>query len=370
MRFRSTTALAHQVNNIDFRRHLDRSFWSVTLVLAVISAILIVLIAIWPINDTLAVAATSDYGIDALFKFMLFFAVPIFVFVNGYVVYFARRYKHRSNEPADAVGIPLYGVVPLEIWWTILPALLMVVLGVWSAITLFSLYKPQAGALNVEAVGHQWKFELRYPGLKSSFYGDFYLPVNRPVTMNITSADVVHSFWVPQFRVKLDMVPGMVQQLHFTPTQVGNYPLICTEFCGIGHGDMRTTVHVVPQADYDKWFSGTQQQVAKAAAGASSLNLAAGDAAKGQAAFEQKCSVCHNMAAFAQKKVGPGLQNILNDPAHPKLVDGSTATPENVAHIIQNGYTGDIGVMPNAQANGLSSSDVSNLVAYLKSQSK
>jgi cytochrome c2 len=133
---------------------------------------------------------------------------------------------------------------------------------------------------------------------------------------------------------------------------------------------MRTTVHVVPQADYDKWFSGTQQQAAKAAAAAGSLNLAAGDAAKGQAAFAQKCSVCHNMAAFAQKKVGPGLQNILNDPAHPKLVDGSTATPENVAHIIQNGYTGDIGVMPNAQANGLSSSDVSNLVAYLKSQSK
>ncbi|TAM59348.1 cytochrome c oxidase subunit II [bacterium] len=338
--------------------------------MAAISAILIVLIAIWPINNTLAVAATSDYGIDALFKFMLYFAAPIFVFVNGYVLYFARRYKHRRDEPADAVGIPLYGVVPLEIWWTVLPALLMVVLGIWSAVTLFGLYKPQAGALNVEAIGHQWKFELRYPGLKSSFYGDFYLPIDRPVTMNITSADVVHSFWVPQFRVKLDMVPGMVQQLHFTPTQIGNYPLVCTEFCGIGHGDMRTTVHVVSQADYDKWFSGEQQQVAAASASAGALNLAAGVVSKGQAIFEQKCAVCHNMAGFAQKKVGPGLQNIFSDPAHPKLVDGSAPTPEDVAGIIEKGYSGDIGVMPNAQANGLSSSDVANLVAYLKSQSK
>ena len=341
-----------------------------TFVLAVISAIVMALIIAWPVNDTLAVAATSDYGIDALFKFMLFFATPIFVFVNGYVIYFARRYRHRRNEPADAVGIPLYGVVPLEIWWTVLPVLLMVVLGTWSTVTLFGLYKAQPGALNLEAIGHQWKFEMRYPGLKGSFYGDFYVPVNRPVTMNITSADVIHSFWVPQFRVKLDMVPGMVQQLHFTPVQVGNYPLICTEFCGIGHGDMRTTVHVVSQADYDKWFAGMKQQAAQAVAAAGSLNLAAGDAAKGQATFAQKCSVCHSIAPFAQKKVGPGLQNIFSDPAHPKLVDGSAPTPADVAHILQNGYSGDIGVMPNAQANGLSSGDVANLVAYLKSQSK
>ncbi|MDE2571000.1 MAG: cytochrome c oxidase subunit II, partial [bacterium] len=194
-----------------------------TLVMGIISAVLMVLIVVWPINDSLAVAASSDSTIDAIFKFMLFFAVPIYVYVNGYIIYFAWRYKHRQHEAGDAVGIPLYGVVPLEIWWTVLPAILMVVLGIWSAIGLLKLYDPQPGALNVESIGHQWKFEFRYPGLKSSFYGDFYLPVNRPVTMNITSTDVIHSFWVPQFRVKLDMVPGMVQQLHFTPTQIGTY---------------------------------------------------------------------------------------------------------------------------------------------------
>jgi len=359
--------LAHQVNTIDFRRHLDRSFWTATIIMGVISAILMALILIWPIGDNLATAADSAHLIDPIFKFMIFFAAPIFVFVNGYVIYFARRYKHRPDEPADAVGIPLYGVVPLEIWWTVLPAILMIVLGVWSAIGLFRLYEPKPGALNIESIGHQWSFEFRYPGMKNSFYGDFYLPVNRPVTMNITSADVIHSFWVPQFRVKLDMVPGMVQQLHFTPTEIGTYPLVCTEYCGAGHGDMRTQVHVVSQADYDAWFA---QQQAKATATAQGPNLAAGNADKGKSLFEQKCSVCHSIAPFDQKKVGPGLANLFNDPQHPKLVDGSAPTPENVAHILQNGFTGPIGVMPNAQANGLSSGDIADLVAYLKSQSK
>ncbi|MDE2572699.1 MAG: c-type cytochrome, partial [bacterium] len=103
---------------------------------------------------------------------------------------------------------------------------------------------------------------------------------------------------------------------------------------------------------------------------AASLNLAAGNAANGQKLFQQKCSVCHNVAPFDQKKVGPGLQNIFNDPQHPKLVDGTAPTPADVAHILQNGYTGDIGVMPNASANGLSGGDIADLVAYLKSQSK
>ncbi|HVA37416.1 MAG TPA: cytochrome c oxidase subunit II [Candidatus Dormibacteraeota bacterium] len=360
--------MAHQVGNIDFRRHLDRSFWSATLVMGVISAILMALVVIWPINDTLAAASDTAHTIDPIFKFMLFFAAPIFVYVNGYVIYFARRYKHRASEPADAVGIPLHGVTSLEIWWTVLPTVLMVVLGIWSAIGLFALYKPQPGALNLESIGHQWSFEFRYPGLKKSFYGNPYVPVDKPVTLNITSADVIHSFWVPQFRIKLDMVPGMVQQLHFTPEKIGVYPVICTEYCGVGHGDMQTTIHVVSQADYNAWLAGMQQK--EQTAQAQGPNLAAGDPDKGKQIFAQKCSVCHNIAPFAQKKVGPGLQNIFDDPQHPKLVDGAAATPANVAHILQTGYSGDIGVMPNAQANGLSSGDIADLVAYLKSQSK
>jgi cytochrome c2 len=96
------------------------------------------------------------------------------------------------------------------------------------------------------------------------------------------------------------------------------------------------------------------------------VNLAAGDAAAGQALFNTKCTVCHNAAPFAQRKVGPGLANLFNDPSHPTLVTGKKATAANVADILEHGASGSIGTMPNMQANGISAGDIANLVAYLK----
>ena len=97
----------------------------------------------------------------------------------------------------------------------------------------------------------------------------------------------------------------------------------------------------------------------------SAINLAGGNVAAGQTLFQQKCSACHSTGPFDQRIVGPGLKNVLHDPSHPKLVNDDSATPENVAKILQTGYTGSIGTMPNATTNGLSDQDIANLVAYL-----
>lgn len=130
-------------------------------------------------------------------------------------------------------------------------------------------------------------------------------------------------------------------------------------------------VYIDAPAQYASWYARTQRAQIHAsnalpAASAGQLSLAGGDANAGKALFAQKCSVCHALGPFSQKIVGPGLKGVLYDPAHPNLVNGEKATPENVAKILQNGYTGSMGQMPNQTTNAISNKDIANLVAYLK----
>jgi len=181
------------------------------------------------------------------------------------------------------------------------------------------------------------------------------------------------------------MVPGLINTIRFTPTRVGRYPIICTEFCGTRHGMMNAMVPdpsapggknpgaqwvvVDTPANFQKWYHATQVANANKSNALPSttgtISLAGGDAKAGQALFTQKCSACHALAPFDTRIVGPGLKGVLHDPKHPNLVDGDPATPANVASILQKGYTGSIGAMPNATANGLSDKDIANLVAFL-----
>jgi cytochrome c oxidase subunit 2 len=178
-------------------------------------------------------------------------------------------------------------------------------------------------------------------------------------------------------------VPGLINTIRFTPTRVGRYPIICTEFCGTDHGMMNATVRgeggkanagaqwlvVDSPADFQKWYHGWQVKNANVSNAlpttTGTVSLTGGDATAGQALFSQKCSACHALAPFATRIVGPGLKGVLHDPSHPNLVDGDPATPANVATILEKGYTGDMGHMPDATQNGLSDKDIANLVAYL-----
>jgi mono/diheme cytochrome c family protein len=169
------------------------------------------------------------------------------------------------------------------------------------------------------------------------------------------------------------MVPGLVNTVRIVPTKVGTYRIVCSEFCGVAHGAMKSTIVIDSQADFQKWFAaqgGTGAAGAASAAGGAAVAVSAGSADAGQKLFAAKCSACHSTGGFDQKVVGPGLGKIFSDPAHPKLVNGTAPTPEDVAKIIHDGYQGDIGVMPSAQVNGLSNTDIANLTAYLVSLSK
>ena len=314
-------------------------------------------------------AATPAHSIFGLSMFVLAITGAIFVIVTSLLAYAVIRFRER---PSDTSGDPaqVFGSTQIETSWTVIPLLIVVVLFLTAARVILAteaIPKPKS-AMDVQVVGHQFFFEFRYPGFKESLVSpkdEMVLPVGRPVRILLSSSDVLHQFWVPDFRLKLATVPGLVQDMNFTPLRTGTYDIVCSEYCGLLHSHMQAKVVVEAQDVFDKWYSTHKSE--SAAATNSSIPLASGTAPAGQTLFNQKCTACHAIAPFDHKVVGPGLDKITNDPAHPNLVDGKPPTPANIANIIENGYTGSIGTMPNSQANGLAPKDVADLTAYLVS---
>jgi len=358
--------------------HLDRGFWIVTAVLGVLAVLAIVWWIVAPIQSLMPEAVDKAQEIDALFRFLAATGTALWILVCGYVLYFALAFRRRPGTPDNAVGVQIHDNNKLEAWWTVIPTVFVVVMAIFSIRIWYGIEVAPTNTLVVEAIGYQWHYTFRYPDINGEV-AEMHLPLGQPVTLHVTGYDVIHSFWIPAMRLKADMVPGLINTLEFTPTRPGRYEIICTEFCGVDHGLMHSGtkddpayVYIDPPAQYSAWYARTQRKQASASnalpvAGArTSIALAGGDPKAGRAIFSQKCSACHALGPFDQRIVGPGLKGVLHDPAHPALVNGARATPENVANILQTGFKGSLGQMPNQAANGLTSKDIANLVAYLK----
>lgn len=355
--------------------HLDRNFWVVTAVLAVIAAIGAWYFGTFDIVRLLPEAAQPAGEVDALTKFLMGSGAALFVIVIGYLIYFCVAFRHRKTDPDDAIGIQIHDNNTLELWWTIVPTIFVVIMAFFSVKIWYQivLAQPTNGVV-VESIGHQWFYTFRYPGVHGEIPDAMHLEAGVPVTLHVTSSDVIHSFWIPDMRIKADMVPGLINTLHFTPTVPGTYKIICTEFCGTNHSQMdKQTVVVEDHAHFIAWYDGWVAKTknlsdALPKVGTGAVSLAGGDAAAGAKLFATKCSACHKIAPFDERIVGPGLKGLLDDPKHPDLVDGEKASPEAIAGILQHGYKGDIGVMPDQAANQLSDKDIADLVAFLKNQ--
>lgn len=352
---------------------LGRGFWTVTAVLAVLAVLGIAFWYWFPIESYLPEAIVTARQVDTLFRFMAATGTALYVFVFGYLVYFAIAFRVRPSDPPDAIGVQVHDNRKLEFWWTLIPALFVVLLSVISVRIWYEIMLEPQNGLVVQAIGHQFDFTFRYPKINGEVTDEMHLPVGVPVTLNLTSSDVIHSFWVPAMRLKNDTVPGLVTEIRFTPRLIGRDKIICTQFCGVLHSQMNKQVLVIEdKASFDRWYRAMQLKNAHLSnalpsSAVGSIALTGGSATAGQKLFAQKCSACHAVGPFDQKIVGPGLKGVLHDPSHPNLVDGDPATPANVAKILQKGYTGSIGTMPNATTNGLSDKDIANLVAYLDS---
>jgi len=209
-------------------------------------------------------ASTIGGGVDSLFLYLvgvtLFFSTLIFVGI----FYFMIRYRRRSPEDRAQ---QITGSLPLELAWTIIPLGLELIMFFWGASLYFRLARPPEEAEDIYVVGKQWMWKLQHPEGRKEI-NELHVPVNRPFRLVMASEDVIHSFFIPAFRIKQDVVPGRYTSEWFQATKTGTFHLFCTQYCGTNHSRMTGWVYVMDPGDYENWLSGGVQGETMAAAGA------------------------------------------------------------------------------------------------------
>jgi cytochrome c oxidase subunit 2 len=305
-----------------------------------------------------APASTSAHQIYGLSLFVLLVTGSIFAVVGGalafVIVKFHARKADAQHEPAQ-----IYGSAQVELAWTVIPVLIVVVLFLTTARVIFAIQdapEPKS-ALDVTVIGHQFWWEFRYPKLGIVTANELHVPVStktdpRPAFLKLLSADVVHSFWVPQLGGKTDLIPDHPNKMWIDPEQPGVYVGQCAQFCGIEHAKMLLRVYVDTPDQFSAWVKSQQQPGVQAEA-----------VAAGRHVFEtQACMNCHTVAGTVAKGVfGPDLTHLMS---RATIASGiATNTPENLRSWIQDPNTLKPGaLMPAMQLNDQETNEV---VAYL-----
>jgi cytochrome c oxidase subunit 2 len=240
--------------------------------------------------------------LDRLFDPVFLIAVVIFFLVEGLVLFAVIRFRARSDDERPR---QVHGNAWLELTWTLIPAVLLAVVGVATLSTLFDINEVDASddALEVEVVGHQWWWEYRYPDLGIVTANELHIPAGRPVTLSLTSEDVMHNFWPPKLAGKVYAIPGRVNHMEVEADRPGNYNGQCAEYCGESHANMRLRVVAHDAAGFQRWVQGQQQPAAMPAGG---------PAAEGAELFRTLCASCHTVRGLqgAEGVVGPDLTHL------------------------------------------------------------
>lgn len=199
---------------------------------------------------------TTDFNtsIDALFQRLMFWGTIVFVVVEAALIYTIIKYRKRPGGPEAK---QIHGNAALEITWTVIPAVILVLIAVPTVKTIFQTQAPApAGALKVQVIGHQWWWEFRYPELGIVTANEVYVPVGRPVNFELTTKDVLHSFWIPQMGGKRDLITNKTNYLWFTPSDTlesSAWNGFCTEYCGASHANMRIRMYTVQPDEFESW---------------------------------------------------------------------------------------------------------------------
>ncbi|MEZ4501409.1 MAG: cytochrome c oxidase subunit II [Dehalococcoidia bacterium] len=309
-------------------------------------------------QTTIAPRSDNADSIQSVYVIVFWLAVVVFIGVMLATIVFALMFRERADRQAKQ----FHGNARLEVLWTLIPVIIVVIIAVptFNSLAETSAAPPE-DALHVEVIGHQWWFEFRYDNVggveQVVSANELHLPVDRAVDFTLKSADVIHSFWVPQLGGKVDLVPGHENDLWFTPNTVGEYLGQCAEFCGDSHALMRFRVFVHSQADFETW---AQNEASDAVEPTDEAIMA------GQAAFlGNACIGCHTVqGTTAVGQVGPNLSHV---GARTTLAAGiMDNTPENMANWIRNAPSIKPGsIMPAFPA--LSDEDLQAIVAYLQS---
>jgi cytochrome c oxidase subunit 2 len=298
--------------------------------------------------------ASSIAGqVDALYFFLIAISVFFGFLIYGTVTYFAIRYRRRH---AAEVGADIHGSTSLEILWTAIPFLIAMVIFAWGTVVYFKMHRPPSDTLDVFVVGKQWMWKIQHTQGKREI-NNLHVPVGQAVKLTMTSEDVIHDFFIPAFRVKMDVLPGRYTSVWFKPTKVGEYHLFCAEYCGTKHAGMKGTVTVMERADYQKWLAGGGDD--------EPLDVAGGKL------FEQyRCNTCHLQEASGR---GPSLIDLFGKDVElangRKIVADEAYIRESIINPGARTVAGYKLLMPTFQGQ-ISETGILQIMAYIKSLQK
>jgi cytochrome c oxidase subunit II len=297
----------------------------------------------------IASASSISHGTDLLFAALLGLSGLVAAGVCIAIVFFAVRWRHGARVPRGIVTRKL----GIEIAWTAIPLLLFIAIFIWAALDFMRLYDPPADALPVYVVAKQWMWKLQHADGRREI-NELHVPLGKPVRLVMTSQDAIHSFYVPAFRLKQDVLPGRYTSLWFTATQLGEFRLFCAEYCGSEHSLMLGRIVVMLPADYTRWVAGAKATPSLAQYGFARFR-------------ELGCSGCHSAGSTVH---APSLRGLIGREVH--LQDGRAIVADenyirdSILLPKKDVVAGFEPVMPSFTGQ-VSEEDIQALVAYIRS---
>ncbi|MBD0370416.1 MAG: cytochrome c oxidase subunit II [Pyrinomonadaceae bacterium] len=294
--------------------------------------------------------STVARNVDGLFFFITAVSAFFSVLIVAVIIYFFIRYRRRSETEAPQ---PIEGSNKLEITWTVIPFGLVMIMFLGGAYVYFTMARPPRDTMDIYVVGKQWMWKIQHPEGNREI-NELHVPVNTSIRLTMTTEDVIHSFYIPDFRIKQDVVPGRYTTMWFKATKPGKYQLFCAEYCGTNHSGMIGTIYVMEPADYEAWLSG----------GAAEGSLAS----QGQKVFQDlACNTCHRSDAQGR---GPVLDGLFGKPVQIQggqtLVADESYLRESILNPRAKLVMGFEPIMPTFQGQ-VSEEQLLQLIAYIKS---
>ena len=350
-------------------RQKDRASIVQLIVLGVVASVIGIVLGL-AIDWFPTQASTQADPIDTLWDVLIIASVPFFVGVTAVILYCVWKFRMRPGQELMD-GPPIHGSTKLEVWWTLLPALIVLGLCTYAYFVLRDIEEAKANEMSINVVGQQFAWTFEYPqsgGGQPLRSTELYVPEGQPVKFEVKARDVLHDFWVPAWRMKIDAVPGITTSIRVTPNKRGTYPVVCAELCGLGHAFMRQNARVVSRAEFDRWLQSRRERGGSAGGGGAGGSSAAVDGktlftdGNGQATA---CGSCHKLSdAGTSGSTGPELDTYVRE-ADAEQIRRDIADPNTE---IAEGFGENI--MPSNYDQLLSREELDALVKYLDEVSK